>query len=179
MRSYSEIHHKKFRGYSLIELMFYIATFVGISVLAINALFFLIRSWGQVRAYKSLSRAGTNSMERMLREVRFAKAIRAGESTLRVSPSVLSLDTFTDPSSEDPAVTKFYLDDGVLMVEENGLAGALTPSNVTVNEFIVWDVVNANLDPIVKMEINLTSSPGTNFAHTATFTTTAILRGSY
>lgn len=167
-------------GYTLIELVIYTALFVILSLGVVSVLWVLAGGWEQARVQRLLSQSGTTALERVLHEVRLAKAIRQGESTFNANPGTLSLDTYTDPTGDVETAIKFFIQNDQLMVQEDaGAAAPLTPNTVQVTSFKVWEVAPADTGKIIRLELAVTGGAGTRFSRSATFTTSAILRSSY
>ena len=168
------------QGHTLIELALYVAIFVMFSALIVGAVFVLSGVWGAARANRVLGRAGTDAIERVTREVRFARAIRTADSIFAVSPGALALETFTDPASQATTTIRFSVSGTQLVVAEaEGPGVALTPSTVRVDSFTVWEVTPTARASTTRVELTLTAGAGTKFQKTATFSATGVLRGSY
>lgn len=168
------------QGHSLIELVLYVAIFVALSALIVGTVFVLSNVWGAARANRTLGRAGADALERITREVRFARAIRPAASAFNVNPGALALETFIDPASQVTTTIRFSVSATQLVVSEAGGPDvALTPSAVRVDSFTVWEVTPTARASTTRVELTLTAGAGTRFQKTATFSTTAVLRGSY
>lgn len=153
-------------GYSLIELLVYIAIFVFISILLINGLLSVMRTHTTSQAYRRLQHNGELVLERITREVREASNIDTG-SVFDTSPGTLALSG-TDSTGMARTVT-FTLSDGIVQINDNGISGNLTSSEVTVTSLLFRSAGTG-----VKVELQMTTASG--YITTATFYTTVMLR---
>lgn len=167
-------------GYSLIELVVYVAVLAVFASLVGGIVLTLGNVWGTARANRVLGRAGADALERITRELRFARAIRPAQSAFNASPGVLSLETFTGPTSQATTTIRFSVSGNQLVVSEGGGPDvALTPGTVRVDSFTVWEVSPSARASTTRVELILTAGAGTKFQKTATFSATGVLRGSY
>ncbi len=168
------------QGYSLIELVVYVAVLAAFASLVVGIALTLGNVWGTARVNRALGRAGGDALERITREFRFARAIRPAGSAFNASPGALSLDTFTDPVSQATTTIRFSVSSNQLVVSEGGGPDvALTPSTVRVDSFTVWEVTPTARASTTRVELILTAGAGTKLQKTATFSATGVLRGSY
>ncbi len=176
------MRHKHLGGFTVVELLIYMGIVATISVTAMIFLNGLAKAWGQLRVDRTLLRAGTDSIERLTREMRFAKAIHVSLSSFDVNPGVLELETFLDPSSSGTTTIKFYIQNGQFMLDEGTstvVTISLTPPNVTVDSFKVWSLAPFDKSTTTSAELIITGGSLTPFQRQETFVTTAVLRGSY
>ena len=80
-------------GFTLIELVVYVALVALVAVVTTNTVLVLNRSLVTIRIERKLTSSAETSLRRMIREIHLAKGIYAS-STLGVSPGVLSLESF-------------------------------------------------------------------------------------
>jgi Tfp pilus assembly protein PilW len=159
------------QGYSLIELVIYIALFALISVVIMNALVTVMRTYASAQGYRRLQTNGELIMERVVREVRDASTV-AGGSVYGAHPGTLSLSG-TDTGGA-PRTAVFSVINGALVLSENGTSANLSTSEVTVNTFIVRHITTTNGEG-VRIELGLTTTNG--HIVSAPFYATAMLRG--
>ncbi len=164
------------KGFSLVEMLFYIAI-LSIALLAVTeTLLAVTRSYGTLRSAQRIEQDAASSLDRMTREIRDASAITDSGSTFDANPGELLLST-TDASST-PRTVDFYLSNGQLMLKENGsVSGGLTGVKTTVANLVFRKITTARSKG-VKIELTLTSGTGMN-AKTESFYSTAVLRDSY
>lgn len=157
-------------GYSLIELVIYIALFTLISVVLVKSLVTVMGTYATAQGYRRLQSNGEFIMERITREVRDASDITAS-SVFDVHPGTLSL-TGTDEEG-DPTAVSFSVSGGVVQINDNGTVGNLSTSEVVVNS-LIFKEVNTSIGEGVKVELSLTTANG--YIVSAPFYTTVILR---
>ena len=131
-----KIFKKKYcRGFTIIEMLAYIAVLSIILVLIVISLTSLITSENRVNIEKNIETSASTVLERMTRDIRNAKSIDTAGSTLGTNPGVLSLNT-TDVEG-NPKMEAFYLDNNILKISENSTeAGVLTFSSSRVTELV-------------------------------------------
>lgn len=153
-------------GYSLVELLVYIGLFVLISMVLVQSLISVVRTYAQAARYRALQTSGELTMERIVREVRSANTLTASGCA-----TTLGSLTIVDNSGETTIVT---VSDGRMQLSANGGAPeALSSSEVVVEEFIVCPITT----PVgmgVKSTLTLTTT-GNNPVR-ATFSSTIGIR---
>jgi Tfp pilus assembly protein FimT len=163
-------------GYSLIEMIVYLAVFTTLSILIINCFIVISASFSQTRTNRDLLEAGSSSLERISREIRQSKNIDIANSTLGSSPGVLSLSS-TDASSVDQTI-KFAVVGGALNIYKNGtLIGNLLGQNISVTSLIFRRIATTNGEA-VKIELSVQDTRSKNLT-TKNFYDTIILRNEY
>lgn len=161
-------------GFSLIEMLIYIAIMSLLLVIIANMLNSMIRTERIADSSKAVENAAVFGLERIVREVRDASLVSAS-STLDVTPGVLSLSG-VDTSGSAKAV-EFSLNQGVLHIKENGVdKGALTESRAKVTS-LIFSLINSSSSKSVKTKMTVESGTSTNYRK-ETFYSTTILRGS-
>jgi len=164
------IQHSK--GYSLIELLIYIALFAILSVVLIQSLVTSFRVYAASQSYRRVQAEGELSMERIVREIRSATTITTSTSTFDSSPGVLAL-VGTDSVGATRTVT-FSVSNGQLQINDNGTSGALTSTKVSVGT-LIFRKITTTYSTAVKVELTLTTTVGQTL--TSSFYDTVILRG--
>lgn len=159
------------QGYSLIELVIYIALFALISVVIMNALITVMRTYASAQGYRRLQTNGELIMERVVREVRDASALSGG-SVYTSNPGTLSLSGTDGSGAAHTAV--FSVSNGALVLNDNGTSANLSTSEVAISNFIVRRITTAGGEGI-KIELTLTTTNG--HIVSASFYGTAMLRG--
>jgi Tfp pilus assembly protein PilW len=172
----STLTTQKNHGYSLIEIIVYLAIFSVMSIVVIDSFLVVSKSFDATRANRDLLESGQISMERMSREISQAESISASASTLGTNPGVLSLAS-TD-SSGNPITVEFIVENGSLNLYENGaLVGPLTDPNISVDSLVFRRIVTAEGEA-VKIEMTLTTLASPVVTH-ADFYDTIVLQGEY
>lgn len=162
---------KKQKGFSLLEMLIYVAILAFLMVTVVATLITMTRSYSILKVSKNLNHAAIVSLERMTREIRGASSVVVGQSTLDASPGRLYLQVGTD-------TTEFYLDAGMLKVNVNGVyQGPLTTADVAINSLIFTLSTTTESEAI---KIDLMMESGVNERHKREqFQSTVVLRGSY
>ena len=168
------MNNKKFKiknckgGYTLIELLFYIALFAVLSLVVINSMIVMTKSFKETNMQASLMKGG-DIMERMSREVRRATGINS------ISASSLILNT--KDSGDVPSTMQFLLSSGNLQLLANAaFIGNLNTSNVIITT-LSFAQITTNKGTAVK--ISLTIQSNTDTSRFETFYNTVVLRGDY
>jgi len=160
---------KKFqsqKGYSLIELVVYIAIFAMLSVVLTRSLVTIIRTYASAQSYRTLQTNGELVMERLSRELRDATTISS--ATYDSSPGAIALSG-TDAGGAVHTAT-FDVSGGAIRLDGNNL----TTTDVTVTSFILRRMTTA-VGSLIKIELTLTTNRG-NVA-TTSFYSSFTLRG--
>lgn len=159
------------RGFSLIEVMVYLAVTVLVSLAGINTYLSLDTVLLRNATERALTHSASVSLERMVRDIRGAESVNLGLSTLDASPGVLTLD-------QAGTTTSFSIVDGKLNVSVNGTShGPLTSNSVTVESLVFNKYSNAQTDLVrVSLTLSIHSKAASS---TKTFYTSAVLRGTY
>ncbi len=160
-------------GFSLIEMVIYVSILSVISIFIVNMLISLTSTYRTVVALRSAENSGILAMERMSRDIRASTSINLGQSTLANSPGVLTLITTSGVIS---TTTKYYVDQGMLKVDVNGVyLGPLSLFNATVTN-LVFRVIDSGVSQAVKVDMTVQGTTGT-VTKTKTFHSTVILKG--
>ncbi len=155
---------QKNKGYSLLELLIYIALFAVISIVLVRSLIVVMRTYASAQANRRLQNNGELIMERITREVRDAESISSG--TFGTNPGVLAL------SGEDGNTTFSVVSDAV-QVNDDGTIGALSTNKVSVTS-LVFRRITTPVGEGVKIELTLTTANAV--IKSASFYSTALLR---
>ena len=164
----------KNKGYSLIEIVVYLAIFSALSVLVINSFIVILGSFNTTRANRDLLQSGSKTMERLSREIRQAESVDLVNSTLGSSPGVLQLNS--RDSAGTAMTVRFAIASGNLNLYENGtLVDNLVTENISPTSLIFRRITTTNGDA-VKIELTVQD---TSSSKTENFYNTVILRGTY
>ncbi len=167
---------QKNKGYSIAEIIIYLAIFTAISIAVINSFIVIVGSFNTTRTYRDLLESGSVSMERISREIRQAQSVNLANSTFGSNPGVLELNT-TDASGNVITIS-FHISNNALNIYQNGvLVGNLLGQNISANSLIFRHIVTTNGEAI-KVELTLQDT-NSKTNQSANFYDTIILRGSY
>ncbi|HBA45878.1 hypothetical protein A2W67_00595 [Candidatus Nomurabacteria bacterium RIFCSPLOWO2_02_40_28] len=157
------------KGYAILELLFYIAFFAILSLVVINAMIVMTRSFRETSIQGELIQSGV-IMERISREVRQAYNISS------ISATDLNLDS-TDNGGANKTV-EFLLSGTDIQLLENGvLTGNLNTLNITVTA-LTFTQITTTKGKAVKIAFTVRSS-NDKLNRTQDFYDTIVLRGIY
>jgi len=166
----------KFKGFSIIEIIIYLAIFTTLSVLVINSFITILSSFNTTNVNRKLLESGSFIMERMSREIRQAKNIDIASSTLGVSPGVLQLNSTN--SAGAVMVIKFVILNQIFNLYKDGsLVGNLTDNDVRITNLIFKRIITTESEA-VKIEMTIEYSNG-QITKSEKFYNTIVLRGGY
>lgn len=164
-------------GSTLIEMLVYLAILLVLLAAMINMTLIVSRTYRSLKVSKNIEAAAGVAFERMTREIRGAISINTANSIFDTNPGVLVLNT-TDPSSGAAMTVKFYVRDGKLQIDEQGInIGALTPLNTTITN-LVFRHIPVSKSVGVKIEVTIQSSLA-EVSAAGNFYDTAELRRSF
>jgi type II secretory pathway pseudopilin PulG len=168
----------KRRGYTLVELLVYIALFSVVSIVVILSVGKLVQVYGRVRIERRVSLAAETAMERIAREVRTARFLDTATG------STLVVRACTDPSDAACAssvVRTFALASNAISFTDsiNGTF-TLTPADVRVTQlsFVADPMVSGVRSRAVHITMKIESGTS-NYLVQRSFQSFVILRGSY
>ncbi len=157
------------KGYSILELVIYIALFSIIVVVIINSLLTITKTYSTAQGYRRLQSNGDLIMDRIAREIRSSNTIVS--ATYNTNPGSISLSGVD--SIGGTKSSSFSITNGVLQINDNGNIGDLSTSEVVVTSLIFRNITTANSLGI-KVEMTLTTANG--YIVSAPFYSTILLR---
>ena len=157
------------RGYAILELLFYIAFFAIISLVVINAMITMTKSFRETSIQGELVQSGV-IMEKMSREIRQAYDISS------MSGSDLNLNS-TDSGGASKTVEFLLSGSNLQLIEDSVLTGNLNTPNIVVTG-LTFTQITTNKGKAVKILLSVrTSNDALN--RTVDFYDTIVLRGDY
>lgn len=160
------------RGYTLVEMIIYVALMSVISLLIVNTVLSFTKSYRNVLTLRTVESSALDTLERMSRDIRGATSIDTANSTLGTSPGVLTLIQTTASVS---TTTKYYVQSGVLKVDVNGTyVGPLTSRGSSVQSLTFTKIQNS-VSSGVKVDLTITGSAG-DTTRTKSYHTTVLLK---
>lgn len=164
------------KGFSLIEVIVYIAVLVLVFGLFTNIILSVNRSYARLSAHRNMDIAAITSMERISRAIRSASSVVVGQSTLGSNPGMLSLNQVD--SGGNSINTLFQVADQNIRIRVNDTdQGVLLPSGVSVSR-LIFSLIDSGRSQAVRVEMQLTGGWG-NSTTTENYYSTEVLRGSY
>ncbi len=164
------------RGYSIIEIIIYIAIFIAVSIAVINSFVVVMNSFVSARTNQDLLTSGNDALERVSREIRQATSVDVANSTLGSSPGILQMNSVD--SGGTARISKIAYVSGALDIYNNGvLIGNLVGQNVLVTNLVFRRISTTNGEA-VKVELTLQDQRAPYYK-SENFYDTVILRGKY
>jgi len=131
-----------------------------------------IGSYKELLTRRAIQHSALTAMERITREIRAAADITP-QSVLGTNPGILSL---TKTEGGSTVVTKFYLQNGILVMDSNGVPfGPLMRSNASVSN-LVFSGLTTGDTKAVKIDMTIQATVGT-VTRSKIFHTTVVLKG--
>lgn len=163
-------------GFSLIEVLLYVAIFSVMSVISMNTLFQSIRSFDSLRISRDINDSSVGIMERLTRDIKGSTGVDIGNSTFNISPGRLTLNTVS--ASGTPVTVEYYVAGSVLRYKEDGVDKGSLMSAKTAIDALVFRYINSGSTIGIKIELHLSSARGgvTKVDH---FYDTVLMRGTY
>ena len=163
------------RGFSLVEMLIYIAIVSATFLLIVNVCLTLSRSYASLRSAKEIQSAVGTGMETIVRETRGALSVDLAGSALGTHPGRLKLNTVFNGVA---SVVELYATSSRIMMDRDGVfQGPLSPENVTVTNLIFRRMASSTIEA-VKIDLTLQAGTGST-TRTEAFYDTVVLRGSY
>lgn len=171
IQTYKKQNSLNNKGFSLVEILVYIALLIVLLNVAITTLLSLDTVLARNQAERALNNSATITFEKIVRDIRVASSVDSGLSTLGTSPGALVLN-------QGATTTSFYIATGTVAVSVNGVEkGPLTTNSITIDSLIFTSYSGTNSDLV---RIQMTLSVNTQAASsTRTYYTSAVLRSSY
>lgn len=159
-------------GFSIIEVIIYLAIFTSLSILVINSFIIILSSFKTTNTNRNLTEGGLGVMERVSREIRFADNINL------INTTSTSLELEGIDNLGNPVVTKIIKENEDLNLYQDGiLKGNLLTNNLDIT-YLVYQMVQTPKGKAVKVEMTLEEDSGKSI-RSENFYNTIILRGAY
>ena len=153
----SSFFKKTNNGYSLIEMIIYVALLSAISLLVVSTIVSFTKSYRTLVALRVLDHSAISAMERMTRDIRGATNIDISQSVFGLTNGVLTIVT---TSNGIGTTTKFYLDNGAVKIDVNGIYfGPLTPSNASITA-LAFTKLDSGIGNAVKIDMTVSATVG-------------------
>lgn len=162
-----KINKQKKNGYTVLELLFYIAFFVILTIVVINAMITMARSFKETAIQAELTQTGT-IMERISREVRMASGISS------IAATDLKLNT---TSGADTTMEFKLVGSNLQLLENNVFTGNLNTPNITITG-LTFAQISTTKGAAVKILLSVKSNNDTS-GRIIDFYDTVVLRNSY
>ena len=153
------------KGSTVLELLFYVSFFAILSLVVINAIIIMAKSFRETSIQSELVQSGA-VMERMSREIRQANSISS------ISATDLLISTGTNSTKEF-----LFSDSNIQFLEDGVLTGNLNTPNIIISG-LTFTQINTIKGQAVKIFFTVKSSNDI-LNRTFDFYDTVVLRGSY
>lgn len=154
-------------------MIIYVSILSLFTFVVVNTLASFGATYREVRINRAIDNSAVTSLERMTRDIRNASSITVGQSVFNTSPGELTVYTTNTVTS---TTTRFYLDNGILKVNVNGVySGPLSLSQTPVTS-LVFTRLTSTSSEAVKIDMTLQYPLGSTTS-TKNYHTTVILKG--
>jgi hypothetical protein len=164
------------RGTSLVEMVLYVVLLTFVVGIIVQMLITIGGVYRNIKLTRELESSGTIALETMLREIRNASNVEAGESDLNVNPGFLVISG-TDENL-NPYKIKFNVVSGALQVSKNNESPTALTSSSGVIDHLLFSRVATSTSEGVRIEMEITGTAGP-VSKSEWFYGFAVLRGSY
>jgi len=148
--------HLSKQGFTLIELIIYVATFAIVATLLVTFVFNLIGVQAKIKVSKEVLENSQRAMEVMLWHIKHSQNIYLETSNLNNHPGQLSLETTQNtPSGETTTYLDFYLDndDRICLKQEESEEIPLTSEKIEIDNLIFNRLVDSNSNQSIRIEL--------------------------
>jgi len=143
-------------GFTLIELIIYVATFAIIVVLLVTFVFNLVGVQAKIKVSKEVLENSQRAMEVMLWHIKHSQGVYISTSSFDSHPGQLSLETTQDtPEGETTTYLDLYLDDNnrLSLKQEGSEAIPLTSEKIEVDSLIFNHLIDSNNNQSIRIEL--------------------------
>ncbi len=156
-------------GYTILELIFYIALFTILTITVVNSMIIMTKAFRETSVQRDLSEGGS-VMERISREARMANDISS------ISSSDLKLNT-TDNMGAAKTVEFVLTGSDVQLLENNILTGNLNTPDISLTGLSFTQITSLK-GKSIKIFFTINSTHDLS-ARSESFYDTVVLRGNY
>jgi prepilin-type N-terminal cleavage/methylation domain-containing protein len=164
------------KGFSLIEVIVYIAVLSMVFGLFTSIVLYVNRSYARLAVVRSMDISAISSLDRLSRAIRSSSGVVTSQSTLGSTPGVLSLNQTS--SSGITINTLFQVTGQNIQIKIDNIdQGNLLPTGVIVSK-LVFNLVDSGKSQAISTQLQLEGRVGSSTLK-ETYYSTEILRGSY
>jgi type II secretory pathway pseudopilin PulG len=161
------------RGYSITELLVYIAILTFLLLIISNILISISKTQKVLAASRRVEVSGISIAERVSREIRAASSINIVTSVLGTHPGRLVLDG--DDELGNTRTVEFYESNGKVYIMENGVdLGPLSVEGANVTSLVFRRFTGINSEG-VRLELSIESGESASYKN-MNFYSTAVIR---
>ncbi len=168
-------------GFTLVEMVLYVALFTLLSTMSMTALFQTVRAFNDLRISRDIDDSAVKIIERLTRDIKSSVDVDLINSSFASSPGRLTLHTVS--ASGTPLTVEYYVENSTLKIRETGAdnivrdMGALMSSHTNIDALVFYYITSGPTRGI-KTELHLSSTRGRT-GDVDYFYDTSLLRGSY
>jgi type II secretory pathway pseudopilin PulG len=145
-------------GFTLVEIIIYLAIFVLLSIVIIDALLAVQKTNRNVIVYNGLTTNAVSVLEKITKETREAVSVDVANSVFATSSGVLQLNTLDN--SDTAHVIRFYQDSGIVKMDLDGQYFGPLMTNSAITTALIFNLATTSTSTLVKMELDLTAGQG-------------------
>lgn len=146
---------KNIKGFSLIEIIIYLALLIIVSVLVIQNLISLFKNYNVVKTNQEIEYNAINIIDKISRDVKSSKNVIVNESIFSIPQGAVSLNTAS-------GTVKYYLEENKIKYMKNGFYFSnLSTKNIIVDNFKLY-YINATNTEAIRLELGLRSKAHLN-----------------
>lgn len=160
------------KGISLIETLIYMAITTMVLIFVVNMMMFTSKTFNGFKTSRDIKNSATISINRMINEIRKANNVDQTLSLFNNPNGKLAINMANGDK------TTFFLDSGILKIENNGvIEGSLSLADTFISN-LVFKMINNEKGQAVKIEMNIKDKEN-GFTKSENFYMTTVLSGSY
>jgi len=171
---------KKDRGFTLVEMLAYIAILVILVTVIIIFAFWTIRVGSKIKTNYELADNARRALDTMIYEIKKSKSVYTPTSIFDVNPGQLGLEQVASSTTETLTFVDFFKCGNSLCLKREGASPvALTNNRVKITSLTFSQLLNSTATPSVQISLRVESSAtSTNpeYAGVLELTSTATLR---
>lgn len=167
--------NKKF-GYSMIELIVYVSITGVIAILSVQAMLSITRTFAEVKAFSDIRRSGVVSMDRIIKEIRFASSIDYAGTILNSNPGKIKLNTADE--NGNAKTVEFHSSGNSMYFMDNGIEKGTITGSSTLLTNLIFRQSTTSKGLLVKIEMTLKDNRATS-SRSENFYGSTVLRGAY
>ncbi len=169
----SKIRSSREAGFSLIEMVIYIAILALMLSVIVSVIYSLARSNRQIRTARLIENSAVTVLERIEREIRAAESLVDGASVFDVHPGSLTLNGEAQGGGLE--MTEIDFENGVISLHQGGVdLGAISDPDVTVSSLVFRHFESGEVEG-VRVELTLTAGTS-SYLRTENFYSSVLLR---
>jgi len=161
---------QKNKGYTLIEMLFYIVLFAMLSAVVINSMVVMMKSFKEITIQSEIAE-GSMIMERISREIKQSYQINSGDT-----PNSLRLDS-KDSGGTYKLVEINFTNSNARYLENNNFIGNLNTPDIKVVD-LTFTKIYTTKGEAIKIFLSISSNKDT-MNRNYDFYDTVVLRGKY